>query len=186
MNEQIPQQVNPYPIYQDYYNNDSNGESSLVNQTNPKEVLFLIEMALAGKKEMLNAEGRKEWVIPVGCKPIVNQFGINSLMVDARSIINQNTILSNLTDQQISNIILRFGRMLKNKIKMRYKEFGIDKSNLDTALFSPCFAAYSALYRAKAEGEKKFLKTSVRAVESYVTNQKPQQSGNDKIKFWRD
>jgi hypothetical protein len=73
---------------------------------------------------------------------------------------------------------------------MNWKEFGMDKSNLDTAVFAVTDPAYAALHRAKKEGEKKFLKTSVRAVESYVTNQKdPGQgnsSGSDKIKFWRD
>jgi hypothetical protein len=40
--------------------------------------------------------------------------------------------------------------------------------------------------RAKNEGEKRFLKTSVRAIESYTSQSKPQQSGSsEKLKFWR-
>ncbi len=77
---------------------------------------------------------------------------------------------------------------VKNKIKMNWKEFGIDKSNLDTAVFAITDPAYSSLQRAKGEGEKKFLKTSVRAVESFVSNQKPSNQGSpasEKVKFWR-
>lgn len=178
------------PTYTDPYNpyNQNYGESSLVQQTNPKEVLFQIEMALRGKIEQVNEDGRTEWILPIGCKPIVNQQGINSLMADAKSVINQNTILSNYDDEQISKLIVRLGKSVNRKIKMNWKDFGIDKSNLDTAVFAVTDPAYAALHRAKKEGEKKFLKTSVRAVESYVTNQKDQNqtSSSDKIKFWRD
>lgn len=157
---------------------------SLVEQTNPKEVLKEIEMTLKG---MVYDSDKGEWYLPIGFKPIVNELGLNSLMADARSVINQNTILSNFEIDQISRIIIRLGRSVKNKIKMNWKEFGIEKSNLDTAVFAVTDPAYSSLMRAKGEGEKRFLKTSVRAIESFTTTDKPQTGSatSEKLKFWR-
>jgi len=166
-----PQQVNPQDL-------------SLVEQTNPKDVLKEIEMTLKGA--VYNSL-KEEWVIDENSSPIVNDLGINSLMADARGIINQNTILSNLTTEEISKMIIRLGRSIKNKIKMNWKEFDIDKSNLDTAIFSVTDPAFTALKRAMGEGEKRFLKTSVRAVESWTQNatQQAPSATSEKLKFWR-
>jgi hypothetical protein len=177
-----------YDGYSPYYGDDRK-ETSLVSQTNPKEVLFEIEMKLRGKKEVVNEEtGKKEWVMPLNCKPLVNDKGINSFLSDAAAVINQNTILSNLKDTEVAGIITSLGDTIINKITMNWKDFDIDKSNLDTVHNSIIIPAFMSLKRAMNEGEKRFLKTSVRAVESYTTNQKPDhnQTSSDKIKFWRD
>jgi hypothetical protein len=159
---------------------------SLVEQTNPDKILEDIEMTLRGR---IYSQDRKEWTQPIGSKPLINESGLNSLMADARGLINQNTILSNLNDEQIGKLIITVGRAIKNKIKMNWKEFGIDKSNLTTCILAITNPAYAALMRAKNEGEKRFLKTSVRAVETYATNAKPMQdqsyATSDKLKFWR-
>ena len=173
------------PEYGGYYGSQADPQDlSLVEQTNPKEVLKEIELTLKGWRY---DSVKQDWVMPVDAEPIVNELGLNSLMADARSVINQNTILSNFKIEQISLIIIRLGRTIKNKIKMNWKEFGIDKSNLDTAVFAVTDPAYASLMRAKDEGEKRFLKTSVRAVESFTSMQKPQSNINssDKLKFWR-
>lgn len=161
-------------------------ESSLVKQTNPNAVLKEIEMTLRGKKW---DEETQEWIKPIGCSPLINELGLNSIMADARGVINQNTILSNFNINQISKIIINFGRTVMNKIKMNWKEWEIDKSNLSTVLYTVTNPAYASLMRAMGEGEKRFLKTSVRAVESYTAHTKPsgEVMGNttEKLKFWR-
>ena len=108
-------------------------------------------------------------------------------MADARSVINQNTILSNFKIEQISCLIIRLGRTIKNKVKMNWKEWEVDKSNLDTVVFAVTDPAYAALMRALGEGEKRFLKTSVRAIESFTSVNKPNTEGatTEKFKFWR-
>lgn len=175
----------------DYYyapSQQSNSESSLVNATNPQAVLFEIEMALRGKKKIKNDKGEDEWVIPIDCKPLMNEKGINSLMVEARSCINQNTILSNYNDDQISKAIIRLGNTIISKIQMNWKEWEMNKSELTTALFAVTDPAYSAYYRAKGEGEKKFLKTNVRSVETYssnIQNKGNPGGGDNPLAFWR-
>ena len=72
---------------------------------------------------------------------------------------------------------------------MNWKEWGIDKAELTTALFAVTDPANAAYYRAKSEGEKKFLKTNVRTVESFTSNTqgKPQGLGgaDNPLSFWR-
>ena len=182
------QSYNPNDYYYQQPTQNMN-ESSLVNATNPEAVLFSIEMALRGKKQVVNERGVYEWVIPTDCKPLMNEKGINSLMVEARSCINQNTILSNWTEEQISKFIIRLGQTIITKLQMNWKEWGIDKAELTTALFAVTDPANAAYYRAKSEGEKKFLKTNVRTIESFTSNTqgKPQGiSGADNpLSFWR-
>ena len=179
--EQIPQQqYNPY-MYG--YGNEPQ-DLSLVEQTNPSQTLKEIELTLRG----YHYDSIKEqWIIPDGGKPLLNHLGLNSLMADARSVINQNTILSNYKIEQIASLIIRLGRTIKNKVKMNWKEWGIDKSNLDTVVFAVTDPAYASLMRALGEGEKRFLKTSVRAIESFTSMQKPKSEGStsEKLKFWR-
>ena len=175
----------------EYYNPDFQNESkeiSLVSQTNPDKVLFEIEMKLRGKKPFINEQGEKEWIVPDGCYPLVNDSGINSFMTDASAVINQNTIMSNLKEDRISAIIISLSDTIINKIAMNWKEFNIKKSDLDTIHNCIIVPSYMALNRAMNEGEKRFLKTSVRAVESFTTNTKDPHSGStsDKVKFWRD
>ena len=182
MQEQYQEQYPYYPYGQQQPNP---GDLSLVEQTNPKEVLKEIEQTLKGA---VFDSTKQEWIISKFSTPIVNDLGINSLMADARGVINQNTILSNLTTEEISLIIVRLGKSIKNKIKMNWKEFGIDKSNLDTAVFAVTDPAFTALKRAMGEGEKRFLKTSVRAVESWTQNSSAPATASptaEKLKFWR-
>ena len=183
----MPEEINPnyYQGYYPYGQQPDSQDLSLVEQTNPKDILREIELTLRGYRY---DSIREEWVPPTGlCSPIVNEMGLNSLMADAKSVINQNTILSNLNKEEISKIIIRLGRSVKNKIKMNWKEFAVDKSNLDTSVFAVTDPAFTALKRAMGEGEKRFLKTSVRAIESYTSMAKPPQGSEttDKLKFWR-
>lgn len=167
----------------------SSNESSLVNATNPEAVLFSIEMALRGKKQVENEKGQKEWVLPQDCKPLMNDKGINSLMVEARSCINQNTILSNWNEEQIAKFVIRLGHTIITKLQMNWKEWEVSKSELTTALFVILDPANASYYRAKSEGEKKFLKTNVRTIETFSSNTqgKPQGLSGDSspLSFWR-
>jgi len=175
-----------YP-YQQQYQNNSAEESSLVKQTNPNAVLLDIEMTLRGKKW---DDDEKKFVRPIGCEALLNELGINSLMADARGIINQNTIMSNLNKEEISKMLIQLGDTITNKLEINWKEFAISKSNLSTCVDTILYAAKAALNRALGEGEKRFLKTSVRAIESYNTHSKGSNEvlGSptaEKLKFWR-
>lgn len=185
MQEEQPQNYPGYNPYLYGYQQEP-PDLSLVEQTNPREVLKEIEMTLKGFKRG-SPKDKDEWILEKGVAPLINNIGLNSLMADAKSVINQNTILSNFDIEQISRLIIRLGISIKSKIKMNWKEFGIDKSNLDTVVFAVTDPAYASLMRAKGEGEKRFLKTSVRAIESFTSQAKPQQGSStvDKLKFWR-
>lgn len=180
--------MQPYKYNYNPYEGNEQREVSLVSQTNPKEVLDEIESTLRGRKKIINEDtGKTEWILPMGCKPRANERGISSLMTDAKTIINQNTIMSNLSEEEISKIIISLSDTIINKLSMNWKEFEVAKSDLDTVHNAIIVPAFMALKRAMREGEKRFLKTSVRAVESYTSNSRPQQeTSSDKIKFWRD
>lgn len=171
----------PNPYYQ--YAPNEPSDLSLVEQTNPEEVVEKIEMTLRGKTF---DKQKGEWILKQGAKPIINEFGVNSIMTDARPFINQISTLSNATIDQVSKITLLLADTLRLKIENNWKEFEIDKSNLSTVKNAVTIPSFMTGLRALGEGERKFLKTSVRAIESYVTQGRPQQSStSEKLKFWR-
>lgn len=174
-----------YPYYNYGQQQANPNDLSLVGQTNPADVLEEIEMTLRG---MTYDKTANKWILKPYSMPIVNDFGINSLMTDAKPFINQISTLSNTTLDQISKIVILIGRNVIKKVKMNWKEFGIDKSNLGTVVNAITIPAFMTGLRAMGEGERRFLKTSVRAVESYTSNASPQNQASptmEKLKFWR-
>lgn len=176
-------QEQSYPYYPYGQQQQSQQDLSLVEQTNPDEVVEKIEMTLRGKSW---DENKKEWVLKDWATPLVNDFGVNSLMMDARTFINQISTLSNATLDQISKIVNEIADTVTTKLEMNWKEFGVDKSNLTTVVNAISIPAFMTGLRALGEGERRFLKTSVRAVESWTSNAtNPNQASSHPLQWIR-
>ena len=168
-----------------YYPQQSN-DASLIIQTDPKHILDRIEHIL--RRDKLNEQG--EWVKQAGIKPMINELGLNSIMVDAEGIINQNTIMSNLTAAEIARIILELGDILLTKMLMESDEWAVEDSDIETIIFTILNMSYIALKRGFMEGERRFLKTSVRSHETIRINPNQQENNpygtgsQSKNSFW--
>jgi len=165
----------------------ADNESNLVIQTDPKHILKRIERILGRLYQ--NEQG--EWVKDKNVKPMINREGLNSLMVDAEGVINQNTIMSNLNEKEISRIILALGDTLITKLLVGSEDWDIEDKDIETILFTIVNMAYIALKRGYGEGERRFLKTSVRSHEMIRINpnQPEQMTGggqapSGKKSFW--
>jgi len=145
-------------------------DASLVKATRPEKVIDEIEHRLKGE---IYDDNTEKWIIPKGVKPLINEIGIRSIMIDIRSIMNQNTILSNLRDDEVSHIIVGLGDTIITKLMMRHEEFGVDQAELTTIVYLVCNTSYCALKRGYFEGERRFLKTTTQ--EKIGVMQYPQQ-----------
>lgn len=146
---------------------------NLLQQTNPDVIAELLEHHL--KNEVWN-EDNKKW--ETKDNPLVNKKGINIIMTAFRGIINHNTILSNLSDKDIENLMKGLIDQIIILLYTRWKEFEIDKSNLTPIADLFCNSAYLALKRAYDNGERDFYTKSIQ--ESRVMAQRPTQQREEK------
>jgi len=137
----------PYPM-------PYNEEANIIKQTDPKHIIEELKHVLRGEEF---DEEKQAWVKVR--KPLLNEKGIRSIMTDIKGVVNQNTILSNLNEQEISNIIVNLGDTLRIKLSANRKEFDINKFELNTILFTILNMSYPALKRAYAQGERIWHKT---------------------------
>jgi len=190
-NQLMPGQVitDPNLINPAYYNfpmptqQDAKNEITLVSQTNPQTLLDEFEHKLKGEIKELNDNGEEKWIKKFDA--IANNSGIQSIIVDLGSIVNQNTILSNLEEDDIRKLTVEFGKMLTFKLMIKYKTYDIQKSNLNTIVMGATSLVFISLKRGFKEGERKFLKTTVRSQEHLKFDQSQQEKEKFTWKFWK-
>lgn len=108
---------------------------------------------------------KNDW-IKTGTR-FVNDAGVKAIMSILTARINKNTILSNLTEKEISRIMLDFSRDLIDLFFTRRVDFDIKKEDLDILLRKIVDFVYISLKRAFEEGERAFLKQTERRTEVY-------------------
>tara|TARA_R100000656_G_scaffold114639_3_gene87066 strand:- start:2191 stop:2715 length:525 start_codon:yes stop_codon:yes gene_type:complete len=131
--------------------------ASIDNLTNPREMLAYIRLNLMNIR--VNAQGEE---VEVGT-PLVNQYGLNSLMGTARAIISQNTTLSHLENrQEVSNLMEKISSDLITELMVSRKTFGIkSKEDASQILRIILFPAFMTFMRCYKQGERGFWKGSV-------------------------
>lgn len=141
---------------------------TLVTQTNPRPLIEHLLHVLRCEVETPNGKGGTEWKRPQGRRPLLNEDGIHSILADVYPVVNQSTILSNLDEEDVSKTVIELGKTVTLKLMRNWKEFECDKANLTTIVFSVTNMAYTALKRGLGQGERNFLKTSVRTTENVL------------------
>ena len=168
--QQQQQQDSNFDYTTPVYNQNSN-DASLVITTNPNKIMDRIKH-IFHREEW--DEQQSKWIRPkddngVFLKPMINYKGMNSLILDCENIVNQNTIMSNLSDEEISRIVIELGDTMIDKLEMEADNFEVQESDLNTILYSILNLAYISLKRGFMEGERRFLKTSVRSTEQVIS-----------------
>lgn len=139
---------------------------NLLQQTNPDATVELVEHHLKG--EVWNAD-EKKWENKYTA--LMNDDGINTIMTMLRGLINHNTVLSNLTDKDIENVMRGVIDQIVILLYTRWKEFNIDKAHLTPIADLICNNAYFSLKRAYDNGERDFYTKSIQ--ENRVVAQRP-------------
>lgn len=131
----------------------SQSQAVLVEQTNPDKVMAEIYLKLKG--QVRTVDGR---TLTLGI-PLMNDKGIDRLIILMSTIINQNTILSYLEEDEIGKIIIGIGEDIIDDLTLNWKDYGIkDKMMLDYIVDILIYPSYFALKRALQKNEKNWLK----------------------------
>jgi len=114
----------------------------------------------------------------------MNELGAAKVSSLFCALVNSNASLSNLSSVEINRAMLTFGDALADLMNFNYKQYDIKVSEANAIYEIILNNAFFCLKRAQNEGERKFLKTSVRSQETIrVGDQTQPRRGG--FKFWR-
>ena len=134
-----------------YYPGGSNMHANnMVELTNPESIIKELELAYRGYKLI----GGKEIYIT---KPLLNDTGCMSVIYQIRSIVNQVSILSWLSERQINNIMEHFSETLILDLMMNKHYYNIHGHvEMSKVLNMAQDVAYICLMRAREGNDKGF------------------------------
>lgn len=133
-------------------------DATLVGQTNPRQIIEDLKHYYRCEVEVPNGRGGSKWERPQGIKPLLNERGVHSIIIDVFGYVNQGTILSNLSDDDVGKLTIECGWTVAKKLKRKHKEFNCDEWNMTTIVMTTATMAKMALLRAKNQGERGFLR----------------------------
>jgi hypothetical protein len=133
----------------------NNYAGTIVVMTNPSDELYKLELVLKG----LIDDGRGG-VRSVG-EPLLNEFGVNSVLGLVRSVVNRNTIMSNLDKGEVSVMMDFLGDTISRDLMMNRITYGITSPAARDKIFFNCMSlSFGVLKRGFEEGDKRFWKGS--------------------------
>lgn len=127
-------------------------QAVLVEQTNPKKIVKDIILRLRGLEE------RPDGTLVRIAEQKLNKDGVDNVWFILDSHINQNVILSHLTDKEITNIMDAIQDDIVDDLSLNWKKYGVlKKTDLDVINNSILVNIYMALKRAEGQNEKNWL-----------------------------
>lgn len=130
----------------------SQNQAVLVEQTNPKKIVDEIMMRLRG------LEKKPDGTLVQVATPKMNKSGMENAWFILQSHINQNVILSHLESEQIPPLMIAISNDLVDNLALNWKDYGITKkTDLDDINNSILTNIFMALKRAEGQNEKNWL-----------------------------
>jgi len=149
-NQQFDRSTSPYApqLMEDV----QRAQAVLVEQTNPKKIVRDIILRLRGLEE------RPDGTLVRIAEQKLNKDGVDNVWFILDSHINQNVILSHLTDKEITNIMDAIQDDIVDDLSLNWKKYGVlKKTDLDVINNSILVNIYMALKRAEGQNEKNWL-----------------------------
>lgn len=147
--QQLGQQQNPQYVLQQ----QQEIQAALIAQINPRKTVHEIRMLLEGKEF---DEEKDEWT-EVN-EPLLNDKGVNKMMLAVKSVVNINTIMSALDEKKINALMIELMDEIIDDLTLNWKTYEIrNKADLDKVEGIVKRMAYPALMRAREGGERRFL-----------------------------
>jgi len=148
-----------------YQNPMSSYPGSIVLLTNPDDELRKLEYTLRSVYQ--DSEGK---LIEYG-QPLLNDLGVRSVIGMIQSVINQVTIMSNLTEKEIFSIKDSLANSLAKDLMVNTIKYDIrNRSAKDRIFDSAIRSAYICLKRAFQEGDRRFWKGSQQDIRTTVVS----------------
>lgn len=163
MEEQQPSTIRTSP-YQSPFQQYG---SAIILLTNPENELGKMELTFRGMK--LNDDGIP---IVVG-KRMMNDDGVASVIGSIQSLVNQVSVMSNLDNKNISNLIDYLADTLAKDLMLNRMAYGITSPSTRDKIFQTALStSFVTLRRAYEEGDKRFWKGSVQEIRTSNDNER--------------
>ena len=147
--QQIPVKMSPF------MNPMNNYAGTIVAMTNPQGELHKLELTLKSMVEDSRGKVRQ-----IG-EPLMNELGVNSVLGSVQSLVSRNTIMSNLNDREVSNLVEFIGDTLCMDLMLNRETYDIKTPAARDKIFFSCVStAFVVLKRGFEEGDKRFWKGS--------------------------
>lgn len=147
-----------------------------------KSLEYQLELRKEIRRTILKLQGytfdwnSRTWKVPKdqeGNKtrePMLNEKGIQLIDSVLGVVLNKNTLMSNLSDKEITRIVLGIWDVLNKELTYHKDKYGV-QSEIKTILREVCDPIYLALKRARHAGERKSVTESSQRVERTVSQQ---------------
>lgn len=143
--------------------------TSIQQLTNPHNELEKLELALKCQRV-----GSKNQIIQYA-PPLMNDEGINSVISQVHSIVNQVTVMSNIEENHISTLMLKFSDELIKDLMVSVYQYNIDvahKNAIRTKILGLAQNfAFLCLRRAWKGDDKRFWKGSQQEFRTIIQNE---------------
>jgi len=140
--------------------------SSIILLTNPENELYKMELTL--RSMVVDGEGNPN---AVGT-PLMNELGISSVIGIVQSIVNQVTIMSNLSKHEVPMLIDFLGDTLAKDLMMNRVSYEIGTASArDKIYFTSLSSAFICMKRAFEEGDRRFWKGSQQEITTRIEGQ---------------
>jgi hypothetical protein len=144
---------------------------SVLQLTNPQDVIYQIKLNLEGYEYNINGELLKD----ENNIPLINDEGKRRILGVVKSVVAQNSVMSNIESRDDANAMIQhLASKLIELLMVNMKRFEI-KSHEDASqiLIYALYPCWFTILRCYKQGEKTFLKGSVQEI---IQGNKPQQS----------
>jgi len=131
-------------------------------QLDTTDIIYFIEHTLKG--DVYN-EGTALW--EKRYRQIINDVGLNEIMICITSHLNKNITLSNLSEDAVNRLAKETTADVINKLGMGFGKWGLDFGSLNTVVYLIDHNIYAMLQRAKNGTTLQFLQTTQRFTEHY-------------------
>lgn len=135
-------------------------------QLTPEDIITELENDLRG----MTFDHKEEKFITTGATPSLNEMGIREIVSIVRSKINKITFLSNLDQEDVTQITLDVNLSLISLLFSKFDDFELKKENIEIILDQVVHLVYMGLMRAYNEGERKFLGKAEKRMEVFKTD----------------
>lgn len=149
---------------------------SIVLLTSPEDELYRLELTLRNVKIV------KGEIVQIS-KPWLNEDGVLSCIGLLRAIVTRNTILGDLSDKEISKIILGLADTLIKDLMVNARNYEIKNIATRDKIMNSCLnLACLTLKRAQKGGERRFWKGSQQEVTYRQENSQKQKGFFERLR----
>jgi len=176
MNEYEQPQINttPYATPMQQYG------SNILMLTNPENELYKMELTFRCMK--MDKDGNS---IPSG-DPLMNEYGINSIIGTVQSMVNQVTVMSNLNKAEIPMLMDFLGDTLSKDLMINRVPYGIKNfASRDKIFFTALSTCFITLKRGYEEGDRRFWKGSQQEIHTTIENSNKKNGMFSSLNPWK-